>query len=445
MRTPATRSSWALSRVAAGLGLVLAFVAAGRGAGQPPAPAPAPQSGSKDDAANGKDAEDGRPELSLGDCIAVAVERQPALRAVRASQGATLAGLNALNNIGRVGQVLAPDLPYRKEQSLRGVTAAAADVQKLHNEIVHDATRMYYTAVYARQQARYAEDVVAQVEVLRAQAEVLLNSPNPGAMDNQKLGLIKFGLAEARKLRNEARAGERQAFAALREVMAVSEAEFPFRLKDRELPVMAQNVPLAKEMVVEMALCRRPELALAAAGVDVFRLEVFAQDAIRVRRTVPTFASGSDIHARMVPAGSRDPGSDYRPEPILPEMPVQVVGSREDRVARVGWYSQRTEAFFEKTRNLVVLDAEIAFFRFELAAEQVGVGKDQRQTADEQMSLVQKLFADPRAPKEQLAALYAQAARAQAAYVTSVHQYLLTLAALERVTAGGVRPAFPGR
>jgi hypothetical protein len=40
---------------------------------------------------------------------------------------------------------------------------------------------------------------------------------------------------------------------------------------------------------------------------------------------------------------------------------------------------------------------------------------------------------------------YAQAARAQADYVKLVYEHLLWLAALERVTAGGVRPAFPGR
>ena len=35
--------------------------------------------------------------------------------------------------------------------------------------------------------------------------------------------------------------------AALREVMAVQEESFQFRVKDKELPVMAQNVPLTKE------------------------------------------------------------------------------------------------------------------------------------------------------------------------------------------------------
>jgi hypothetical protein len=41
--------------------------------------------------------------------------------------------------------------------------------------------------------------------------------------------------------------------------------------------------------------------------------------------------------------------------------------------------------------------------------------------------------------------MYGHSAEEQAAYVEAAFQYLLTLAALERVTAGGVRPAFPGR
>jgi outer membrane protein TolC len=445
MPPPASRPA-ALSRAAAGVGLLLVVLAAGRGAGQPPAPAPAPAPARE---ANGKEADDepadDRPVLSLGDCIAIAVERQPALRAVRASQEATGAGFNALNNIGRLGQLLAPDLAYRKEQSTRGVVAAAADVQKLHNEIVHDATRLYYTAVYARQQARFTDDVVAQVDSLVKLAKAQLDAPDPGKMDQGKLNAMQIGLARARGLNAKARVGEERAFAALREVMGVGEAGFRFRLQDRELPVMRQNVPLTKDLVVDLALCRRPELVLAAAGADAFRLEVYAQGAIDHRRTVPTLAAGADIHARMAPAGSRDPGTDYRPEPVLPEMPPQLVGRRDDRVARAAALSRRADAFYDKVRELVVLDAENAFFNFRLAAEQVGIGKDQNATAVDLMGYIQRNFSDPRAPKEQLATLYAQAAEAQADYVTAVYQYLLTLAALERVTAGGIRPEFPGR
>lgn len=444
------RPTCQLARAAAGAGLFLVVVlAAGRGAGQPPAPLPAPPNGN----GNGKDEADADlPVLSLGDCIGIAVERQPALRAVRASQAATGAGFNALNNIGRVGQLLAPDLPYRKEQSTRGVVAAAADVQKLHNEVVHDTTRLYYTAVYARQQAQFSDEVVAQVDLLVGAAKKLLDNPppvqdakNPLTMTRGKLDAMKLGLAKAKGLNLTARVGEQRAMAGLREVMGLSDDGFRFRLKDTELPVMRQDVPLSKEKVVELAVCRRPELALAAAGADAFRLEVYAQGQINLRRTVPTLAAGSDIHARMIPPGSRDPGTDYRPEPILPEMPPQLVGSKADRVARATDLSRRADAVYDKARALVILDAENAYFNFELAAGQVVIAKGQNADALDLMDYIQTVFPNQNAAKEQLAALYAQAAEAQGAYVTAVFNYLLTLAALERVTAGGIRPEFPGR
>lgn len=385
------------------------------------------------------------PELSLGECVAIAVERQPALHAVQASQRATGAGQQALSNIGRLGQRLSPDLPIRKEQSSRGVVAAAADVQKLHNEVVHDVTRLYYTVVYARQQEQLLEDVVAQVDLFVKVGRDLLNSPAPGEMTKLKLDLMIVGQLKARQQLTRARTGRQKAEAALREVMAVQEGEVRFRVKDKELPVMAQNVTLTADMVVEMALCRRPELALAAAGADAFRLEVYAQGAVRFRRTVQTLASGSDIHSRLLPPGSRDPAGEYRPEPIPPEMPPQLVGSKSDRVARALAFSQRADAVYAKARNLIILEAENTYLTFESATRNITDGKEGFTAAKDAMERVREGFDNPKAPKDQLLLAYAQAAEAQAMYVEAVYNHLLALAALERVTAGGVRPAFPGR
>jgi hypothetical protein len=385
------------------------------------------------------------PELSLGECIAIAIERQPALKAVRASQQATAAGMHALNNIGRIGTLFSPDLPIRKEQSSRGVIAAAADVQKLHNEVVHDVTRLYYTAVYAHQQEQFAEEVVAQVELFILGARRLLESKQPGEMTQTRLDAMLLGQARARRLLATAQAGEKQAYAALREVMAVQDEAFRFRVKDKELPGMAQKVPLTKEKVVEMALCRRPELALAAAGADAFRLEVYAQGKVPGRRAVPTLGSGTDIHDKLLPSGSRDPEREYRPEPIPPSIPPQVVGSKTDRVARVMAFSQRADAVYEKVRNLMILEAENTFYLYEKAAKRVEVSKEAFETAQRARTSVRDQFDNQKAPKDQLLMLYAQAAEAQSEYVEAVFQYLLALAALERVTAGGVRPQFPGR
>ena len=387
------------------------------------------------------------PELSLGECIAIAVERQPALKAVHASQVATAAGKQALQNIRRLGSLVSPDLPIRKEQANRGVIAAAADVQKLHNEVVHDVTRLYYTVVYAKQQEQLADDTVAQVEAFVDIGKKLLNSATPGDMTKAKYNLMILGLTDARKLQGKAHSGVKLAVAGLREVMAV-ERGFAFQLKDKELPVMAQNVPLTEAQVIDMALDRRPELALAAAAADAFRLEVYAQGQLRFRRSVPTLAGASDLHSRLLPTASRDPGQDYRPEPISPEMPPQVVGSKADRVARVLAYSHRADMVYEKARNLMVLEGEKAFIDFDEAAKSLAISKEGFLAAKDLMEIIREGFDNPNpkaGSKEQLLLGYGKAVQAQADYVEAVFKYLLTLGALERVTAGGVRPAFPGR
>jgi outer membrane protein TolC len=454
MHLPATQFCSRLCRVAVVLGVVLVLVPE-RGGGQQPAPVaptvPAPRLPAvgatiQPPAAGDQPNENAKiPELSLGECIAIAVERQPSLKAVQASQRATLAGQQALNNIGRIGSALSPDLPIRKQQSSRGVVAAAADVQKIHNEVVHDVTRLYYTVVYARQQEQLAEDVVAQIEAFVKIAEEQLKSRNPGDMTKAKLNAMVIGQSKAKRLQATAQIGVKQAEAALREVMAVQDGTFPFRVKDQELPVMAQNVELTRQMVVDMALCRRPELALAAAGADAFRLEVYAQGKIPFRRAVPTLASGSDIHDRLLPPGSRDPGREYRPEPIPPSMPPQLVGNKTDRVARAMEYSQRADAVYEKARNLMILEAENTYFTFELGGKRVAAAKTAFDAAKDQMERIREGFDNPKAAKDQLLMAYGQAAEAQSEYIEAVYQYLLALAALERVTAGGVRPAFPGR
>jgi hypothetical protein len=453
MQQSATIMGFATAGRAAVAFVLTALIAVpGTGRAEQPAPVlptvPAPKTSPtslKQPNGNGDKPKDTTPELSLGECIALAVENQPALRAVRSSQNATGTGQQALNNIGRIGSLLSPDLPIRKQQAERGVIAAAADVQKLHNEVVHDVTRLYYSVVYARQQEQLADDIVAQLRAFVKLSEDLLNSATPGDMNQLKLDMMKIGMARTLKLQAEANAGVKQAEAALREVMGVQNCGFVFRVKDRELPLMAQNVNLTSDHVVEMTLSRRPELALAAAAADAFRLEVYAQGQLRFRRTVPTLGSGSDIHSRLLPTGSRDPGKDYRPEPIPPEMPPQVVGSKEDRVARVLAYSHRADAVYEKARNLMILEAEKTFIDFEKASKQLSAQRTAFNSAKSAMDRIREQFDNPKAPKDLLLMAYAQSAEAMSGYVEAAFYYLQTLAALERVTAGGVRPAFPGR
>jgi hypothetical protein len=189
-------------------------------------------------------------------------------------------------------------------------------------------------------------------------------------------------------------------------------------------------------------LTRRPEMALATAAVDAFRLEVYAQGQIPFRRSVPTLASGADIHSREIPQGSRE--KEYRPSAIVPEMPPQLVGSKYDRVCRAMAYSRRADDVYEKARNLIRLEAENSYYSLELASAKLTQGKEKLKFGAELTDYFIKNFAETR-EKEQFAANLVMATRAKSEYLESVFQHLLALSALERITAGGVRPSFPGR
>jgi outer membrane protein TolC len=408
------------------------------------APAPLPHSVDKNSADKHPDA---APELSLGECITIAIERSPALKAVQASTAATEAGYRALSNFGTVNTIISPDLDVRKQQAKRGLMATSAEYQKLHNEIVQDVTRLYYTAVYAKQQHQLAETIVLRMDQLVKAGDILLKTEkDPKLLEGftvLKLQIMRNGLLEARKLLAMATTGRQKALAGLREVMGVDGRTFPFQIKDTALPVMKQNVPLTMERVVQLALERRPELVLAAAGVDAFRLEVYAQGKIPFRRVVPTLASGADIHAKEVPHGVRTT-YDYRPGGILPEMPPQLVGSKYDRVCRAMAFAQRAEAVYEKARNLVIAEAETTYLDFELASERLTLAKEQFDLSKNIQDLVRDA-ADATKRKDELLQAEVVAAKAQSDYLSAVHDYLLALAALERVTAGGIRPEFPGR
>lgn len=393
-----------------------------------PAPAPA------------KAAATGR-TLNLGECIAVALSNQPAVKAAQHSLGASQLGYRAMQDMPRFARFFSPDLPVRKQQTLRGMTVAQAEVRKVHDEVIYDVTRLYYTYVYAKQQEQTAADVIEQMEIYYRVAEEILKS---GVRD-PKMRINSFTLygmdnmlSEVRLLRLKAENGHEAALEALKEAMGVDES-FDFVPRDTELPVMAGTV--SKEQVLEQAQARRPELAQAAAGVDVFRLEICAQEKHRGLRS-PTLASGSDLHSRQVPQAIRN--GEYRPGALAPEMPTFLVGRKEDRVARATELSLRQDAVYEKAVGLVRLDAANAYLKWDETTRRLSEAKRRFEKARKMLE-ESRAAAAARQDPELLVNNEALAGRAQSAYVEAVFEHLKALATLERVTSGGVHPAFPGR
>ena len=387
------------------------------------------------------DAPTGRP-LTLGECLAVADGQQPDIRAAVHSLRAAELGLQGLSNLGKIFDRLSPDLPVRRQQAVLGLRVAQAQVDLARQETVYDVTLLYWSFVYARQSEQTAADVVEQLDAYYKVARDILES---GVADRQikltrqTLYGLEAVIAEVRTLRLRAETGRRQALAALRQAMGVG-PEFDFHPAAKELPVMGGSV--AEADVVAWALAGRPELAQAAAGAEVFNLEPCAQAQVRVRPQVNTLAAGTDLHARGVPLALRN--GQYRPGALAPEMPVSLVGRADDRVARAQEYAARQGVVYDKTVGLVRLEATNAYVEWSAATERVGLAR-KRFEASRQAVQEAQAAATTRQDPQVLVTAEAVAGRAQADYVEAVFEHVKALAKLERVTAGAIRPAFPGR
>ncbi len=381
------------------------------------------------------------PTLSLAECLAIGHERRPAIRAARHSHNATIIGYQALNNIPAIGRYARPDLPVRKEQALRGITLSQAGIEKAEQEAIYDITRLYYTYVYAKQQEITASDVIEQMDLYYKVAEEILKS---GVRD-PKLKITQFTLyglqnltSEIRSLKLKAETGRKQALEALKEAMG-GDCNLDFVPRDMELPIMGGSV--SKEKVIALAMSRRPELAMAAAGSEAFRLEICAQLKARGMQS-QTLAAGSDIHANQVPLPLRN--GEYRPGAISPEMPGTLAGKKEDRVARAVELSLKADAVSEQVVNLIRLEAANAFLNWESATKRLAEAKKKHENARKMVEEA-KAAAVARQDPELIVTNETIAGRAQADYVEAAFEHLKALATLERVTAGGIHPEFPGR
>ena len=383
------------------------------------------------------------PPMTLGECLATAYTDRPAIHAAQFSLLAAQRGEQALNNLGGLAERLSPDLPIRRQQASSGVMVATADLQKVMQEATQDVMFTYYSYVYALQQEQTANRVLEQLEIYYDAAEEIVRA---GVLD-PRLKIDQFTLyrlrntiGEVRQLRTKATAGKRLALEGLKQAMGVDPSR-EFAPATKEMPLMLGG-SVTKEQVVADALGRRPELTQAASGVDAFRLEVCAQAKLKYRPQAQTLAAGSDLHARVFPAAVRN--GEYKPGALAPEMPGNLVGKTADRVARAEALSLRQDALYEETVGLIKLEAAKAFHNWESATERVKEAKNKFETA---RKLVEesRAAAIARQDPDLLVQNEALAGKAQSDYVEAVYEHIKSLAALERVTGGAVRVAFPGR
>jgi hypothetical protein len=388
-----------------------------------------------------------RPELptvGLAECLAVANARQPAIAAARASltaREAAHAGISALSP--PLKRITAPDLPVRREQSLRGVTAAQADLCQAEYDTAYAVIRTYFSAVYAQQQFALADATVKEIEAKKALVDKY-RSTGEGVVAPEVVGRISVYMHLARNRRAEAQSGFERALAALREAMGLTPADPCQRPADVELPNLTV-VPCLPQLV-DLALQRRGELIQAVVAADVTRLEVDAQGRFCFKPLVRTFASSSDIHAKSLPTALHN--GQYKPGAVGIEFPVNLAGQKPYRMAQASAYADRMAAVVEKTRGLVTLEAEDSFHKWRDATDKVRESREAARTGDELARYTKKVSDEPPTTTslkpDEAVRDYVLASQAKAALNEALFEQVLALANLERITAGGFCAGFVG-
>ena len=370
------------------------------------------------------------PTFGLADCLQAAAERQPALAASRASLAAAQEGYRGIRNL-RVPTFLSRDLPIRRQQASLGVGAAAASVDQAEHDTIYAVTRTYFSVLYAREQQRISNDVADHLKgtlsVATAQLKAGTREATEGSVDKTT---VYLRLAESRQA--EAARGIRQATSALKEAIGFG-PEISLQVPDERLP--DPQIVVNKDEIVALATSRRGELSQAGIFANITCLEVNAQSK-SCRPQFRTFAGAADIHAHVVPEGVAD--NEYRPGAVPPEMPATLVGNRASRMEHARALNARAGAVTEKTRNLVALEAEDAYYRWEEAAQKIAHLREASSKGSKLADATRKDYTGGQNVKvEDVLTNEVLSAQARSQYVEALYRQVLALAALERVTAGG--------
>jgi outer membrane protein TolC len=378
--------------------------------------------------------------LHLGDALSIALNQQPNIAAARASLASAAAGRDALYNLRLIGRI-SREIPIRREQADLGVSAASIALDRTEVETIYAVTRLYYSVIYAREQQLVANGVVKNLETTLDTAKTAVKG---GSRDVTTSSVDKITvytrLAQTRQ--SEADRGLKRATAALREAIGFG-PECKIRVAKDTLDIAAPTVDL--NQIIDIALARRGEIAQASLLAQITCLEIDAQSSKWLAMKVPTFAAGADIHSQPVPVGSAN--GEYSPGALAPEMPTLLAGHRRDRAARASALYSRSTAVTDKTRNLIALDAEDAYYKWEEYAVRVNVTKEAAEKARTLADDTRKDFgAGQKVKPEDVLTNEVLAAQARAQYNEARYQLILALAGLERATGGGFKAGLvPGK
>ena len=374
--------------------------------------------------------------MDLAGCIRMGLGNQPSIRAAQASLNAAHASQHALHNIGCIAEMLARDLPVRRQQAHVATNIAASEVHKMEWETTYAVTRMYWSLQYARAQEKVVQELLTSMKSYRDVAAEAIDGGDPkfSKTDLDKLDIF-MGIYKTRLIK--AQQGSQRTLAALKEAIGLG-CDTPFDVITEDLPELGS--PLDKNHLVSLAVARRAEMIQSTGLVEVTRLEVCAQSRIRGYQG-KTFAAGGDIHAKAIPSGSN--GEEYRPAAILPEMPTLLAGKKADRMQRAQTFVDRAQAMVAKTKNLIVLEAENAYHQWKEAEEKAETLTPVQEKAKNLVQTTEKGYrAFGRTTVDELLKVQGMSLQVRAELNQALFEHALALAALERITAGGFVPLY---
>jgi len=378
-----------------------------------------------------------------------ALQHQPAMQAARNGLCNAQLKIDSVHKIGGIANLVRQDLGIRKEQARFGILAAQAQLSIASWETLYAVTRNYWSAVYAQEQLVLAEEAldperIGSLRWLRKNMDELYQEASRKDLKEWSITNIDVTIENVRAKKIEAEVGMKRAQAGLREAMG-ARADFPIDIpSDSRLPSFA--VAIDRGRSIHDALHRRGEITAVMVFREVADREVIAQGKTHSWTLQnETFASGADIHVISVPMQLAN--GEYRPGAIGLEMPGKLAGSREDRVHQASLLAERAEIVVEKTRQLMTLQADDAYWKFEKAQrEVVAYGKVLKQA-----DLTKDKIADdfrPVAPLgarpnlDDLLGAGLRSAQFKLSLNQARYERLLALTLLERVTSGGVSPGF---
>jgi outer membrane protein TolC len=376
------------------------------------------------------------PVLDLAACVRIAFERQPTLTAHRASMAAADVQYRGLDSL-RMPTFIVRSLPVRRKQASLGMAIAEAGLTQAEWETVYAVTRTYYGALFARQQEKVVGGLEERLRFYQERVRAAVKGGSGSReWSDETVDKITIYLRLAETRHAEASRGVQRAIAGLREAMGVGPDPCVLRILGGPLP--EPTVSVCRGEIIALAVGRRGEVAQSAVLAEITGLEADAQ-AKTCGPTAKTFASVVDLHSKPIPPGMAN--TDYRPGALGPDMPPLLAGPKWARVERAHDLGARADAVAAKTRNLIALEAEDAYLKWDEAAQKIAEARDAAEAGDRLSKKTMEAFLEGQRTRiEDILTSEALAAQARSTYNEALYQHLVALAGLQRVTAGGFDP-----